>query len=74
MSAPENKPAEYNYERFDVYVESGAEEREFAAFAGRLHAGEKAPDGLLVQLDGGPVRLSHLWQERGLVLEFGSFT
>jgi hypothetical protein len=64
----------YNYERFDEYVESGVEEREFGAFPNMLHAGERAPDGELQQLDGERVRLSELWRERGIVLEFGSFT
>ncbi len=67
--------ADYNYERFDVYVESGEDEREFGAFPNMLHAGERAPDGQLTQLDGGSVRLSELWRKhRLLVLEFGSFT
>ena len=39
-----------------------------------LHAGERAPDGELAILDGGRVRLSELWREQGLVIEFGSFT
>ncbi len=64
----------YNYEHFDRYVESGQDEREFGAFPNMLHAGERAPDGELTPLDGERVRLSELWQERGLVLEFGSFT
>jgi hypothetical protein len=64
----------YNYERFDEYVESGVDEREFGAFPNMLHAGERAPDGELQQLDGERVRLSDLWRERGIVLEFGSFT
>jgi hypothetical protein len=64
----------YNYERFDRYVESGQDEREFDAFPNMLHAGERAPDGELALLDGERVRLSELWQERGLMLEFGSFT
>ena len=66
----------YNYERFDVYVESGQDEREFGAFPNSLHAGERAPapDGELQLLDGERVRLSELWRERGIVLEFGSFT
>lgn len=66
--------ADYNYEHFDAYVESGEDEREFGAFTGMLHAGERAPDGLLTRLDGDETRLSELWAERGLVLEFGSFT
>ncbi len=64
----------YNYARFDAYVESGEDEREFAAFPNLLHAGERAPDGQLMLLDGEPVRLSELWRQRGVVLEFGSFT
>jgi hypothetical protein len=64
----------YNYERFDVYVESGEDGREFGAFPNMLHAGERAPDGELALLDGGTVCLSELWRQRGLVLEFGSFT
>jgi hypothetical protein len=64
----------YNYERFDLYVESDQDEREFDAFPNMLHAGERAPDGELTLLDGQRVRLSELWRERSLVLEFGSFT
>lgn len=64
----------YNYERFDAYVESGEDEREFSAFPNALHAGERAPDGELTLLGGESVRLSALWRGRGLVLEFGSFT
>jgi hypothetical protein len=63
----------YNYERFDVYVESGQDEREFAAFPNMLHAGERVPDGELTLLDGQRVSLSELWARRGIVLEFGSF-
>jgi hypothetical protein len=64
----------YNYERFDEYVASGADEPEFAGFANVLHAGERAPDGELRLLDGSTLRLSDVWRERGVVLEFGSFT
>ena len=64
----------YNYERFDAYVESGDDEREFAAFPNMLHAGERAPDAHLTLLDGDRVRLSELWRQQGVVLEFGSFT
>ena len=64
----------YNYERFDVYVESGEDEREFGAFPNLLHAGEQAPDGELSALDGDRVRLSALWAQQPVVLEFGSFT
>jgi hypothetical protein len=64
----------YNYDRFDSYVESGDDEREFGAFPNMLHAGEQAPDGELTLLDGARVRLSELWSRNGVVLEFGSFT
>ena len=64
----------YNYEHFDAYVESGDDEREFAAFPNMLHAGERAPDGELTLLDGEGMRLSELWRQQGLMLEFGSFT
>jgi hypothetical protein len=66
--------AAYNYERFDAYVESGEDEREFGAFPELLRAGERAPDGELQLLDGDRVRLSELWRRDGVVLEFGSFT
>lgn len=64
----------YNYEHFDLYVESGEDEREFGAFPNALHAGERAPDGELTLLGSESVRLSELWRQRGVVLEFGSFT
>jgi hypothetical protein len=67
--------AGYNYERFDAYVESGEDEREFGAFPNMPHAGERAPDGeLTLLLDCGRVRMSELWRQRPVVLEFGSFT
>lgn len=65
---------DYNYARFDEYVETGVEEQEFAAFPNTLHAGERAPDGELRTLDRQLVRLSDIWKRTGLVLEFGSFT
>jgi hypothetical protein len=64
----------YNYECFDAYVEAGGDELEFGAFPNMLHAGERAPDGKLLELDGTTVRLSDLWRRGGLVLEFGSYT
>ncbi len=64
----------YNYERFDAYVESGEDEREFGSFPNMLHAGERAPDGEVMMLDGDRTVLSELWRDRGVVLEFGSFT
>ena len=64
----------YNYERFDEYVSTGEDEREFGTFPNVLHAGERAPDGVLLQLGGSQLRLSDRWRARGVVLEFGSFT
>jgi len=65
----------YNYDKFDEYVKSGAEFAEFSAFPNDLHAGDPAPDASLIRLeDESPVRLSDLWAERNVVLEFGSFT
>lgn len=57
----------YNYDhfRFGYYT---------AAREDHARAGERAPDGELVDLDGRSVRLSSLWSERPLVLEFGSIT
>ena len=65
----------YNYDRFDDYVKSGVELTEFSAFPNHLHAGDPAPDASLIRLDDeSPVRLSDLWAQRNVVLEFGSFT
>lgn len=64
----------YNYEHFDAYVESGSDEEEFRAFTNALHPTQRAPDGELTLLDSSRVRLGELWGERGVVLEFGSFT
>jgi hypothetical protein len=64
----------YNYEHFDLYVESGQDEREFDAFPNMLHAREQPHDGELTLLEGERLRLSELWKQQGLVLEFGSFT
>ena len=66
---------EYNYARFDEYVESGQDDLEFSSFSDHLHAGGLAPDATLTRLDdNAPVKLSELWSDRHLVIEFGSFT
>lgn len=67
--------AQYNYERFDDYVADGREEREFAAFPNRLHAGDAAPEitGLLLD-ERNDLALSEIWRQRTVVVEFGSFT
>jgi hypothetical protein len=49
-------------------------EEDFAAFAGRPHVGERAPDTTLTDLDGNAVTLSSLLRSNHLVLEFGSYT
>ena len=49
-------------------------EEDFDAFAGQPHAGERAPDITLTDLDGNVVALSSLWRANHLVLEFGSYT
>jgi hypothetical protein len=65
----------YNYETFDGYLASGAEEREFTAWPDLLHAGEPAPEiaGTLLD-DGEQIALSSVWKRRTVVVEFGSFT
>jgi hypothetical protein len=60
-------PNDYNY---DVFRGQG----DFDAFMGRPHAGERAPDGTLIDLEGQPAALSDLWRESHLMLEFGSYT
>lgn len=66
---------DYNYARFDHYVDSGRESEEFSAFPDHLHAGEAAPDFAALRLDDGrSLRLSEVWSRRNVVLEFGSFT
>jgi hypothetical protein len=64
----------YNYETFDGYVASGAEQREFGAWPSLLHAGEPAPEIAGVLLDGDQIALSSVWKRRTVVVEFGSFT
>ncbi len=65
----------YNYDRFDLYVEDARERREFEAFPNLLHAGDPAPeiDGILLDTHD-RVTLSHIWRQRTVVIEFGSFT
>ena len=60
----------YNYETFNR-SESAAKAGDFA---GRLRAGEEAPDFSLPTLDGETVRLSGFKGGRHVLLEFGSIT
>lgn len=65
----------YNYERFDEHVRAGFVLEEFTAFPNQLHAGEVAPDFVATDLEGGAdVRMSELWRQQAVVMEFGSFT
>ena len=67
--------ATYNSTTFDGYVESGHEQREFAAWPDHIHAGELAPDIVGTALDDGDrLALSSAWKHRTVVVEFGSFT
>lgn len=75
MEKVESDPSAYNYQHFDREVEQGREEAEFNAFFSQLHAGEHAPDFTALRLnDLQQVRVSNLWQDQNLVMEFGSFT
>ena len=60
----------YNYETFSR-SESSAKSGEFA---GRLRAGEEAPDFSLPTLEGETVRLSGFKGSKHVLLEFGSIT
>lgn len=61
----------YNYASFPLDMEAAA----FAAFPDLLRAGDRAPDGVLVDATSGEeVTLSSLWKSAPLVMEFGSFT
>ncbi len=62
---------EYNYASFPVTMSA----EEFAEFAGLHKAGEKAPNGELVNAsDGSRVRLSDYWSKGPVMIEFGSIT
>ena len=68
-------PTAYNDETFDGYIESGAEQREFAARPKRLHAGQPAPEVAGTPLDSGTESsLSSVWKRRNVVVELGSFS
>ena len=63
--------SDYNYAVFDM----AKEQQPFLDFSNRLHAGERAPDFPLEDLEtGAEVTLSSLWNRGLAVIEFGSFT
>ncbi len=61
----------YNYPHFDLPGESKALE-DFPGFP--LRPGERAPEGVLEQLDEEELNLSSLWKKGPAILEFGSLT
>lgn len=62
---------DYNYVDFDME----REQPPFMAFPNHLHAGDKAPDFPLEDLDSGStVQMKELWAKGPVVIEFGSFT
>jgi hypothetical protein len=65
-------PLSYNYPHFTMGDEDRAA---FAAFQNIARVGSPAPDAELVDaVDERRIRLSALWRERPLVIEFGSLT
>jgi hypothetical protein len=67
--------AGYNYVNFDHHVATGTDIADEVAFSGSSSAGEPAADFSLVRLDDGTQqKLSELWRQKPLVMEFGSFT
>jgi hypothetical protein len=62
---------EYNYRSFPLDLDAET----FDAFPSVLSAGRPAPDGELINARSGEtVRLSELWKNQTLVIEFGSMT
>ena len=62
---------DYNYSSFPITMS----EQEFNEFAGLHKAGEKAPDGELVNAsNGSQVKLSDYWGKGPVMIEFGSIT
>jgi hypothetical protein len=71
MRLEEVMSEEYNYPSFPLQFK----EDRFAIFRRALRAGERAPDADVVDLAAGAtVTLSAHWQEKDLVLKFGSAT
>ena len=62
---------EYNYENFPLDMQKA----DFSAFPKFASAGDKAPDGDLIDAKTGEtVRLSDHWREGPVMIEFGSLT
>ena len=62
---------EYNYETFPLDMQGS----DFEAFPSFAKAGDKAPDGDLIDAaTGKPVKLSDYWREGPVMAEFGSLT
>ena len=62
---------EYNYESFPLDMQQS----DFAAFPDFASAGDKAPDGELIDVaTGQTVRLSDYWSDGPVMVEFGSIT
>jgi len=62
---------DYNYASFPIDMDGA----DFEAFPRVLKAGDRAPDGELVDATtGDAIKLSSLWRSGPLVIEFGSIT
>ena len=63
--------SEYNYRNFPMNLEMPT----FELWPGMTSAGERAPDGVLIDAaSGDEVKLSDHWRRGTLVIEFGSLT
>ena len=59
----------YNYESFPLDMQDA----DFKGFPDFVKTGDKAPDGELIDANGGSiVRLSDFWKNGPLMIEFGS--
>ena len=63
--------AEYNYKNFPL----DGDMQDFVRFPGVASAGEKAPNGVLIDAnDGADVELGDVYRKGVTVIEFGSYT